>query len=145
MSGKFTLQIVSDQRFVNDKFVSGKLNIQLPPNTPLPTRPIRHLHISHNAPYLPPLNLHNLCFSFLLGITAVLREIENNAYAKFWGQIGCNMGDMQVEFTYQLHLRLTSVFWSITFKTAAPQNVTNNTSRKKISKYECTISFTTST
>ena len=24
-------------------------------------------------------------FSFLLGITAVPREIENNAYTKFWG------------------------------------------------------------
>ena len=52
---------------------------------------IRHFHISHNATYLspPPLPqkniLHNLCFSFLLGITAVQREIENNAYAKFWG------------------------------------------------------------
>ena len=33
----------------------------------------------------PPKILHNLCFSFLLGITVVLREIENNAYAKFWG------------------------------------------------------------
>ena len=32
-------------------------------------------------------NLHNLCFSFLLGITAVPKEIENNAYAKFWGTI----------------------------------------------------------
>ena len=29
--------------------------------------------------------LPNLCFSFLLGITAVPREIENKAYAKFWG------------------------------------------------------------
>ena len=52
---------------------------------------IRHFHISHNATYLspPPTQrkkiLHNLCFSFLLGITAVQREIENNAYAKFWG------------------------------------------------------------
>ena len=46
---------------------------------------ICHLHISHNASYLPPKILHNLCFSFLLGITAVPREIENNAYAKFWG------------------------------------------------------------
>ena len=36
-----------------------------------------HLHISHNALYLPPKILHNLCFSFLLGITAVPREIEN--------------------------------------------------------------------
>ena len=30
---------------------------------------IHHLHISHNAPYLPPKILHNLCFLFLLGIT----------------------------------------------------------------------------
>ena len=44
---------------------------------------IRQLHISINAPYLTPKILHNLCFSFLLGITAVPREIENNAYAKF--------------------------------------------------------------
>ena len=29
-------------------------------------------------------DLHNLRFSFLLGITAVPIEIENNAYAKFW-------------------------------------------------------------
>ena len=36
---------------------------------------------SHNAPYLPPGILHNLCFSFLLGITEVPRKIENNAYA----------------------------------------------------------------
>ena len=47
--------------------------------------PIRHLYTSHNAPYLPPKIWHSLCFSFLLGITAVPREIENNAYAKFWG------------------------------------------------------------
>ena len=33
----------------------------------------------------PPQILHNLCFSFLLGITTVPREIENNANAKFWG------------------------------------------------------------
>ena len=49
----------------------------------------RHLHISHNAPNLstppPPPILHNLFFPFLLDITAVLRETENNAYAKFWG------------------------------------------------------------
>ena len=44
-----------------------------------------YFHFSHNAPYLPPTILHNLCFSFLLGqITAVTREIERNAYAKFW-------------------------------------------------------------
>ena len=46
--------------------------------------PIRQLHISHNAPNLPPTILHDLCFPFLLGIKAVPREKENNAYAKFW-------------------------------------------------------------
>ena len=35
---------------------------------------IRDLHISHNAPYLPPKILHNLCFSFPLGIAAVPKE-----------------------------------------------------------------------
>ena len=54
--------------------------------------PICHLHISHNAPYLstppPPKEkkkLQNLCFLFLLYITTVLREIENNAYEKLGG------------------------------------------------------------
>ena len=56
---------------------------------------IRHLHISHKAPYLPPKILHNLCFSFLLGITAVPRQTENSTYAKRWGQIRCIM-DVQV-------------------------------------------------
>ena len=47
---------------------------------------IRHLHISHNAPYLPPKILHKFCFSFLLGITAVASEIaEHNAHTKFSG------------------------------------------------------------
>ena len=35
--------------------------------------------------YVPPKILQSLCFSFLLGIAAVPRGIENNAYAKFWG------------------------------------------------------------
>ena len=52
---------------------------------PIWKEPICHLYTSHNTPYLPSKILHNLCFSFLLGITAVPREIENNAYAKFWG------------------------------------------------------------
>ena len=50
----------------------------------------RHFRISHNAPYLSPKILHNLCFSFLLGITAVPKETENNAYAKFGGGGGVN-------------------------------------------------------
>ena len=44
----------------------------------------RHLY-THDAPYLPPKVLDNLCVLFLLSVTAVPREIENNAYAKFWG------------------------------------------------------------
>ena len=44
-----------------------------------------HLHISHNAPYFPSKSLHNLCFSFLLGITAVPREIEKLCLCKILG------------------------------------------------------------
>ena len=56
------------------------------PHNTLAHPPITHLHTPpHNTPYLPPKIFHNLCFPFLLHITAVPREIENNAYAKFWG------------------------------------------------------------
>ena len=50
---------------------------------------IRHFHVSHNALYLPPTtppptpNFAYPLFPFLLGITTVPREIENNAYAFF--------------------------------------------------------------
>ena len=40
---------------------------------------------------IPPKILYNLCFSFLLGITTVPRETENNTYANFfwrWGGWG---------------------------------------------------------
>ena len=68
---------------------------------------IRHLHISHNTPYLPPKVLHNLCFSFLLGITAIQREIENNAYAKCSGlnkvHYGrCASGELYCFFVFKL-------------------------------------------
>ena len=36
----------------------------------------RHFHISHNAPYLPPKILHNLCFSL---------QPSQEIYAKFGG------------------------------------------------------------
>ena len=39
---------------------------------------IHHFHIDHNAPCLPPRILHNHCFQFLLGITVVPREIQDN-------------------------------------------------------------------
>ena len=48
-------------------------------------RGIHHFHIFHNTPCLPPKIVHKYCFQFLLGWLYVLREIENNAYAKFWG------------------------------------------------------------
>ena len=35
-------------------------------------------------PPAAPQILYNLCFPFLLGITAVPIDIENNACAKFW-------------------------------------------------------------
>ena len=48
------------------------------------------MYLSYPHPHPPPKKkkLHNLCFSFLLGITAVPRGIENNAYAKFGGGEG---------------------------------------------------------
>ncbi len=57
---------------------------------------IDHCHISHNTHCLPPKILHKYCFKFLLGQQHVPREIENNAYAKFWGQTRCIMGDVKV-------------------------------------------------
>ena len=55
------------------------------------TQVLRHLHVSHNAPYLPPKSWHNLCFSFLLNITAAPREIilKTMLVQNFVGQITC--------------------------------------------------------
>ena len=45
--------------------------------------------------------LHNLFFLFTLGITALPRKIENNAYTKFSrGQIRCIMGDVKVVYIF---------------------------------------------
>ena len=52
--------------------------------TPLAHFPQCTLFVAHPPP--TPQILHNLCLSFLPGITAVPRAIENNAYAKFWGR-----------------------------------------------------------
>ena len=46
---------------------------------------IHHFHIDHNAPCLLPKILHIHCFQFLLGITVVPREIQDDDYAKLWG------------------------------------------------------------
>ena len=57
---------------------------------------IRHFHITHNAPYLPTKILHNLCFSFLLGITAVQEKLKTMLVQNFGGQIRCIMGNVEV-------------------------------------------------
>ena len=52
------------------------------------TSPIMHLICPPPPPQRPPppkkKKLHNLCFSFLTGISAAPRETENNAFAKYW-------------------------------------------------------------
>ena len=61
---------------------------------------------------LPPPSpqiLHNLCFSFFLGITAVPREIENNASAKFWGVSKVLKEDVQVAYEGVVAYRLFSL------------------------------------
>jgi len=53
--------------------------------------PVRYLQVFAitTSPTLhlvcPPKILHNLCFPFLLGVTVVPRETEDDTYAKFWG------------------------------------------------------------
>ena len=88
---------------VTDPEVFAKVNAaQFPSRFSMPyatcTSPIMHLicpqKIFHNQE--PMGSWHNLCFSFPLGITAVPREIKNNAYAKFAGQIRRIMGYVQV-------------------------------------------------
>ena len=87
------------------------------------TQVLRHLHVSHNAPYLPPKSWHDLCFSFLLNITAAPREIENNAYAKFWGANNMHyMGGVQGHIKRNSKLNLMSFFFrqvTCTFRTWA--------------------------
>ena len=48
--------------------------------------PIHHFHIDYNASSLPPKVLRSHCFQFLLGITVISREIEDDGYAKFFGR-----------------------------------------------------------
>ena len=48
---------------------------------------IRHFHIDHNAPCLPPKILHNLCLRFLLGRCNTVQEKYNwkQWLCKIWG------------------------------------------------------------
>ena len=59
---------------------------------------IHHFRIA-NAPCLSPLFpkfQHNHCFQFLLGITVVPREIEDDAYAKVL-EVNSIMGNLKLE------------------------------------------------
>ena len=68
------------------------------------TSPIMHLIFSPKlcitrSPWAPgQKSWHNLCFSFLLGITAVPREIKTMLMQNFAGQIRCIMGYVQVPY-----------------------------------------------
>ena len=72
------------------------------------TFPIMHPLSTHTHTQI----LHNLCFSFLLVTTAVQREIENNAYAIFFGGGGvgrgirCIMGNVEVAYSPFIFLSL---------------------------------------
>ena len=50
-----------------------------------PTQSFAQPQIGLTAICTAPEILHNLCFKFLLGITVVPREIEENGCANFWG------------------------------------------------------------
>ena len=60
---------------------------------------LQHFHTSHKAPHLtppPPKKKKKnckTCFSFLLGIAAVIRGIENNVYAIFFFCLGGRGGE----------------------------------------------------
>ena len=71
----------------HQQFVESYSELSEQPWSGLPRLPpiICYLHIFYNTPCLPPKILHNLCFSFLLGIEAMPRKIKNNTYAKFGG------------------------------------------------------------
>ena len=63
---------------------------------------MRHSHISHNAPYLPPPPpprpnfLHNSCFSFLTWVLQPSQEkLKTMLMQNFGGQIGCITGNVE--------------------------------------------------
>ena len=75
------------------------IELNNPPNCSIPCLLIRYVHISHNTPFLPPKILHNLCFLFLLGVTAVQEKLKTMLMQNFGEQTGCILGDMQVANT----------------------------------------------
>ena len=95
-------------------------------------------YISHNTPCLPIKILLNLCFSFLVGITAVPREIENNASAKFWAANKVHLGRFCKSVKYISHntpclptkILLNLCFSFLVGITAVPREIENNASAK---------------
>ena len=65
------------------------------PKLAICTSPIIHLACPRPPPPFPKI-LHNLCSSFLLGITVVPREIEDNAYALGGGATKVYLGDVKM-------------------------------------------------
>ena len=57
---------------------------------------IRHLHISHNAPYLPPKFCKTFVFHFPWVLQPSQEKLKTMLMRKFGGLIRCIMGDVQV-------------------------------------------------
>ena len=90
------------------------------------TFPIMHL--------ICPQILRNLCFSFLLGIKAIPREIENNSYAKFsWANKvhygKCGNGVYVLQFFSNLN---------------SPKKFTSPSGKLRTEFYSCPITKSTS-
>ena len=68
------------------------------------------LNYSEVVGSIPPKKLHHHCFHFLLGITVVPRETENNVYAILRGvnKVLWTMWKWQSQFT--VYLRVNSLF-----------------------------------
>ena len=91
------------------RITSSKVIISL--SCPGVSLTLLHLHISHNAPYLPPPPptqiLHNLCFSFSWVLQPSQEKLKTMLMPFFWGgrggglwgQIRCIMGHVQVAYT----------------------------------------------
>ena len=71
---------------------------------------IYHLHISHNASYLPPKILHNILFHFSWVLQLSEEKLKTTLVQNFGGQIRCIMGDVRV--VYALHFLVNSLLSS---------------------------------
>ena len=132
MTNKFILKKIFKILFPTGKrsgqFLNGKTctNRTLRGKAALAKRPLRRLHesrhltftrpelvhISHNAPYLPPNILHKHCFQFLLGRLQYPGETEKQRLCKIGGGGGANnvdMGNMEVVYVFELQITLQSV------------------------------------